>query len=205
MPLPDSSSIALGWTEQEVPKGAGFWHRALARVLDLLIHAMAAFVAMIPTAIVLRVFAALTHRDLQVMLERLQKFSILGGVLSIIGSFLYHAISEGLHGSSLGKRICGLVVLSENRTPCSMRAAFGRSAAFYIDGMFFGAIAAGSMSDSPMRQRLGDKWNHIIVQRRRDAPATSLRSGSRFFAVTVAACALDVAILCVGFILRALV
>ena len=198
------SILSLGWSDNPTPIGAGFRPRTLARLLDLFLHYLAGAVAAAAVAVLIGLGAGLRGEDPTPLLAKLEGFSAIGMLLSFLGAILYHTLAESLDGSTPGKRICGLVVLTESQTPCSFKAAFGRSLAFYVDGLFFGLIAYGNMSDSPMRQRLGDKWNHTIVQRRADAPPVSLRPTSRFIAVSIAAFIVDTLILFLAFVLKAL-
>ena len=120
-----------------------------------------------------------------------------------MGAILFHTLSEGLNGSSLGKRICGLVVTTDTLTNCSLKSALGRSVAFYLDGLFFGAIAAGEMQSSSLRQRYGDKWNHTIVVRRANLPS-SFEPKHRFMRVLLLATFVDVLFLFSGFVFKTL-
>jgi hypothetical protein len=47
--------------------------------------------------------------------------------------------------------------------PCTLRGAILRNLGYYVDAFFFGMVAYGSMSRSPMQQRLGDKWGRTVV------------------------------------------
>lgn len=184
-------------------EGAGFWIRALARLIDLAFHYVTAFAAMIVVVVILAIYASTKGLDLQVLIAKLGPFSILSAFLSILGSWAMHALCEGLHGSTLGKRLCGLAVISEGGHPCSFKQGLGRSAAFYIDSLFFGLVAASQMSDSPKRQRLGDKWCHTIVARRSALPPSAVRGWGRFFAVFATAFLVDTALIAVGLLQKA--
>lgn len=60
-------------------------------------------------------------------------------IVAFLGNFLYFGITEGCNGSaSLGKRICGLIVVDEQGMPITTGKAFGRAAARYINDMTFG-------------------------------------------------------------------
>lgn len=61
--------------------------------------------------------------------------------------------------------------------PVRYRQALGRSLAYYIDAIFFGAVALGTMRP-PLQQRLGDKWNGTLVVNRSIAPPGGV--GNRF-------------------------
>jgi uncharacterized RDD family membrane protein YckC len=90
-----------------------------------------------------------------------------------VGFALYHAAMEGIHGSTVGKRLLGLVVTTSQRRPISLRAALGRSFAFYVDSLFFGAVAA-TLMEPPLQQRYGDKWCGTVVTKRSTLGRTEL-------------------------------
>lgn len=171
--------------------GSGFWIRVLARVIDLIVHYVVTFFAGLLIVIIAGVIAAVGGVSPTVLSHKLQSFSLLSYVLVILGYILYHTLCEGLHGATMGKLICGLVVIKEDGSPCSLGAAFGRSLAFLIDGFFFGLVAAIAMSSSPKRQRLGDGWLHTVVVKRKDLQLTQLRSGGIFAVVFLGAVTLD--------------
>lgn len=179
-PVPKPEPIQIDPT---LPIGSSFWIRFLARFIDLVPHYVAIFFSFIPAGILLLIYAQLAHKDFNLLWRQIIPGSWFWYLFAILGSMTFHVISEGLHGASLGKLICGIAVMSEDKKPCSMRQALGRSAAYYIDGLFFGAIAAMNMSDSQMKQRLGDKWCRTVVCKRRDLPDEIRRSGWRFFGV----------------------
>lgn len=112
-------------------------------------------------------------------------------LLSLFGFLLYSSICEGLHGSTAGKYLLGLVVLRDDGQPATYVQAVGRSFAFIIDGMFAGLVGYLSMKDSPLDQRLGDKWADTIVVRRSSAPAGVVRPPSRFVGVFLLALFVD--------------
>ena len=43
--------------------------------------------------------------------------SLLETVLGLLGVTLVHTLCEGLHGSTIGKKVCGITVVSEDGTP----------------------------------------------------------------------------------------
>jgi uncharacterized RDD family membrane protein YckC len=95
--------------------------------------------------------------------ERLGKQTASTFVFGFIASLAYHTIAEALGGATVGKAICGLRVLTEDRRPCTFGKALGRNAAYYFDALFFGLVAWSSMSKSMAKQRHGDKWASTIV------------------------------------------
>lgn len=180
----------------EIPLAyVGFRRRAAARLIDLVAHYVISLVAGVVIAILAYVLQGATGRSAQPVLDRLQHGGPPAFLLALVGAFLFHAVMEGFHGSSLGKRMVGITVLDETARPCSFKAAVVRSLAFYFDGLFFGLVAEASMRERPTLQRYGDRWAQTVVVHRRSAPPSSLRSGLRFAVVFLAACVADGAVI----------
>ena len=107
----------------------------------------------------------------------------------IVGNLGYYTLSEAVGGATVGKWICGLRVYSADFSPdgtflvalrrCTLGAALIRSLVFFIDSLFFCALAYFSMEGSRWRQRFGDKWGHTVVVKARstDLPAKSAIPG----------------------------
>jgi uncharacterized RDD family membrane protein YckC len=141
---------------------AGFWIRAAARVID------SVFVILIATltgAVMGLVLVILTQVGLisPGWQHRLHGFSLIMLFFSALASLSYHSFCEGLHGATLGKLCCGICVVREDGRPSSMPGALIRSLAYFIDGLFFGAVAYASMKKSPLNQRYGDIWGKTAV------------------------------------------
>lgn len=174
-----------------MPPTAGFGIRLVARLIDTAVH----WVVAVGSGLFIGIAIAIAVRGDPVAARQamvhLRETSVLAFVFSLIGAALYQTACEGIHGSSPGKMICGLAVLDESARPCSLRSALGRSFTFFIDGLFFGIVGYMAMKGSPLDQRNGDKWFHTIVAKRKGAPATSLRSGSKFVAALLAGLAVD--------------
>jgi uncharacterized RDD family membrane protein YckC len=154
-----------------------FGIRALAQVVDTLVGIALGLVGGILAAIVLAVMQAMgsVEPGWETRIQAESGLSAYG--FSLLATALYHAISEGLGGASVGKLLCGLRVLSEDRSPARFGGTLIRSIAFLVDGLFFGLVAHSAMKGSPMNQRLGDQWGHTIVVRVRTVPASSRRGG----------------------------
>jgi uncharacterized RDD family membrane protein YckC len=143
---------------------------------------IAAFVSIVFFSILIGIAGAMAGRSPHWMQQRLSGFSFAALFFGLGGAILFHAVCEGLHGSSPGKLILGQVVLSEDGMPCDFKAALGRSCAYVVDSLFFGAVAYLAMSGTPLQQRHGDKWFHTAVCKRSEIDPTQLRSGGRFIA-----------------------
>lgn len=105
------------------------------------------------------------------------QLTALSMAVSIIGGSAYHVASEWLGGASVGKAILGLRVKSVSLGPCSFRGAVVRTAAYYVDGFLFGAVAFSAMCKSDLMQRLGDRWGGTVVVKASSLPAGSDNAG----------------------------
>jgi len=182
----------------------GFWRRAGARILDLGLHIVLGTVAGVVVGITTVVLATIRGVPFPTLWAQVQPATWMGFLSGMVGSVIYQVIFEGWHGSSLGKLILGLVVLGEDGAPCMPLQAWKRELAYFIDALFFGLIAAGQMSKSPLKQRLGDDWADTVVVTRRSMPRRSRRSGLSFLGVGFLAAAADVGILSLPYFYRML-
>ncbi|HVG24737.1 MAG TPA: RDD family protein [Thermoanaerobaculia bacterium] len=176
----------------------GFGRRLAARIIDTIIHFGVGLFGGVFSVILIGIYSAVSGASSDALLARVQGGGAAGFLLSLLGSILYDSISEGLHGSTAGKLLLGMVVLREDGRPCTYVQAVGRSLAFFFDSLFFGLVAHSSMKDSPMQQRYGDKWAGTIVVQRSSAPQWALRGGLRFVGVFFLALFVDAVALITG-------
>ena len=169
----------------------GFGKRAGAHIIDTIIHFGVGLVSGIFAGIVVAIYAAATSTPVEPMLAKMQGTGAAAFALGLFGSVLYHSIMEGLHGSSIGKMLLGIVVLREDGRPCTYVQAIGRAFAFFFDSLFFGLVAHSSMKDSPRQQRYGDKWAGTVVVTRASVPKHMLRGTGRFVGVMFLALFVD--------------
>ena len=197
--LPISSQVT------QIPRlGAGFGLRLGAQVIDLIIHNVLGLVVGLLTGILIGLFAFATGTASSVLTAKLQASTPFDYVLALIGYAIYHTICEGMHGATLGKLIFKIHVLREDGNPASLVSAFIRSLAFYIDGLFFGIVAAASMRSSELQQRLGDKWAKTVVVERSTFNPYQWPSGWKFVLVFLLAMAVDGFIFALSLILKLL-
>lgn len=156
--------------------GAGFWIRALARLIDITYGWVFMYFSGFFGGIILYILS--TYQI--VNSNWYEGTSIAVPTLSLMGSFAYRSFCEGLHGATLGKLICGLRVLSDDGNTCNLKAAVIRTIAFLVDALFFGLVAYVSMSRTDLNQRYGDRWAKTIVVGRSQVPERSKRSGLTF-------------------------
>jgi uncharacterized RDD family membrane protein YckC len=185
---PGYAATAFAGSTQAAPlEYAGYGIRFLARFVDMIvIYTLAALSGFVLGFI--SVFTAVASGRPAEPAEALASVNIFAFVLSLLAALLFHAVAEGIHGSTPGKMLVGLTVLSDTQGPCGFGSALGREAAYFVDGLFFGLVAYGSMKQSQRRQRLGDKWAHTIVVYRKSLPPSQRRSSARFLVACVAAC-----------------
>jgi uncharacterized RDD family membrane protein YckC len=172
-------------------EGAGFWIRALARVVDTLVHIAVGVATQLATGILVMIGSAVQDVDPGATLERLSVNTLAAFPAGVIGLIALHGLSEGLHGSTLGKRICGLTVISEDGSPATLVGALKRNILYVWDSLFFGLVAARRMGESPLSQRFGDVWGHTQVVRLSSLDAGVRRGWGRFALATTAGLAAD--------------
>jgi uncharacterized RDD family membrane protein YckC len=86
-------------------------------------------------------------------------------VLVTLGvEFIYFALSEGVFGTTLGKRLFGLrVVRADDGRPCGPFAAVVRTVLRLVDNVLFSLPGITAIVRSPRRQRLGDRAAKTLV------------------------------------------
>jgi uncharacterized RDD family membrane protein YckC len=184
--------------------GVTFWPRVGARLIDMLVHYAFAAVTGFIFGVLIVIAASVRQVPFQPLLEKATRGGAAAFIASLLGGVLVHAVFEGLHGSTIGKRLLGMTVIGEDRTFCRYPQALTRSFAFLIDGLVFGAVAWSNMNDSPQQQRLGDKWAHTVVVRRADLPPELLHSAGRFVAALFLAFVVDFAFVSLGMLVNML-
>ena len=178
-------------TEPDTAEYVGFWPRAGARAIDLALHYSLAIFVSIAGGILFVVAEGLTGRSAQDAIQQLRNSTFLLIAASTVGMVLYGALCESIHGSTLGKRLMGFVVLHESKRTCGFWAAQGRQWVFFVDSILFGLVGAYAMSGNRREQRYGDQWCRTVVVRIRSAPQGVLRSDLRFFGALLLAGAVD--------------
>jgi len=179
-------------------RGAGFAVRCGARLIDMVYVAVLGLVAGVFGGILILLIGSA---------ERLRSSSgmnLTGLATAFLGTILYHALCEGMHGATLGKRLLGLRVVSEDGSPVDIKRAMIRTAAFYVDGLFFGLIGWISMRRSPARQRYGDRWARTVVAVADELPQSSQRPIVLFWRALAYGSGACVAALILGLLLKAM-
>ncbi len=183
--------------------GVSFWPRVGARIIDTILGAGFGFVAGIIFGFFVIMASRMSGQSPLPLLARQRQGGFVIFVFALLGVVAYHSLCEGLHGSTLGKWLLGMVVAQEDGTPCRLLPATIRSLAYFVDSIFFGLVGYLAMKKTPQQQRHGDDWAHTIVCRRSEAPPQSLRGGGRFLAVFFLAMVVYVSLLMIGLLIQA--
>lgn len=88
-------------------------------------------------------------------------------IVMIVGTLAYYVLFEGLWSRTPGKWICGIMVLKDDLTPCTLWPAFLRTLLRIGDGMFYHLVAAVTVGATLKWQRLGDLVANTVVVRKR--------------------------------------
>lgn len=84
----------------------------------------------------------------------------------------YFVALEGLYGQTVGKRVTGIVVVTEDGDPIDVTASLVRNVLRIVDGFVFYAIGAILVFTSDRNQRLGDRVaDTVVVSAGESAPA----------------------------------
>ena len=162
-----------------ISEGAGVGIRAAARIIDIIYGLFLGLVAGFIGGI-----ALLILEQMGLVAPGWQNRIEGGGpsewAVSLLGTLLYHWLTEWVFGASLGKLICQLRVVSEDGQSITATQAFKRSLAYFWDALLFGLVAVHAMRQSPLNQRYGDRWAKTIVVKSRDVSAEA-RSGPEMF------------------------
>lgn len=153
----------------------GFGIRFAARAVDGCACVFFGLVGGLGGGIILGVMKASGRIDADA-LARLHDKGPAAFFFSLGAMFFYHAVSEGMGGSTMGKLLCRLRVTAADGSPTDMTSAVIRSAAFFLDSLFFGLVAYGKMSKNALQQRYGDAWAGTVVVKAESVPEASRRS-----------------------------
>ncbi len=143
--------------------GAGVWPRFLAQLFDAVIVAVAM------TAVQLLLNGAST--------ENLGPAAIASGTSRatallawLVASIVYFIVTEAAFGTTAGKWLLGLVVVTDDGADIGWKVSSIRNLARLVDGLGFYVVGAIAVWSTSRRQRLGDLLAHTLVVRQRQAP-----------------------------------
>jgi len=135
---------------------ASLWRRFLANYIDTLIT-IAPFAA--PAYFL---FKQNTFFDNPFRFLALFLFSM---VSMVVVSYFYFSLLEGIWGKTIGKKICGIVVLKDNFSKCTISKGLLRNLLRIVDFFFYYLVGVVSMAGTMKWQRLGDIVAETIVVR----------------------------------------
>lgn len=96
-------------------------------------------------------------------------------VFCLVGA--YWVVPEWLFGTTLGKFLCRLRVLSSFDAPMTFTQALKRNLLRPIDFLFFYFVGFVVAMLNPLRQRLGDQWAKTTVASLRHPISQNLQEG----------------------------
>jgi uncharacterized RDD family membrane protein YckC len=167
---------------------AGFWVRAAARVIDWVVVMAGFLIAFLNMCASTGFLSAFEHTTRQrTWIDFIDKESWVSWTTTLAAFVVYHAVAEGALGTTIGKRVMGLRVVTLELGRPSFRQAFQRSAGFLVDSFFFFLVAARAMNESPIRQRVGDEWADTRVVYQRTLGESSWPRGALFAGVMAGA------------------
>ncbi len=135
---------------------ATLWRRFLADWIDT-------FITMVPFAVpAYFLFTEETFFD-----NPFQSFALLSSsmLLMMLVCYFYRSLLEGIWGKTVGKKICGIVVLKEDFTKCNIPRGLLRNLMRIVDLFFYYWVAVVSIVATMKWQRLGDIVAETVVVR----------------------------------------
>jgi uncharacterized RDD family membrane protein YckC len=175
--------------QQTVPdlpvEGVGFLLRALAKIIDLVIHNVIGIPLGFLIGVIIGYLATSMGTPVPSFTSDDVSWQLINGAFAITGFIFYCAICEAYYGATLGKMILGLFVVNKKGEQISFGAGLVRSLLFFIDSFFFGLPAYTVMKDSPLRQRIGDRAAGTVVIKRSEVRSSEIPSGCMLVIVLV--------------------
>ncbi len=135
---------------------ASLWRRFLADCIDT-------FITMAPLALpVYFLFKEDTFFD-----NPFQFFALIFSsmLMMMLVCYFYRSLLEGILGKTIGKKICGIVVLKDDFTKCNISKGLLRNLIRIVDLFFYYWVAVVSIVGTMKWQRLGDIVAGTVVVR----------------------------------------
>lgn len=172
-------------------EGVGFPLRAVARIIDLIIHNVIGLPFGFTVGLVIGYISTSSGMATPNFATEDPTWKLISGAFAIVGFIFYCAICEAYYGATLGKLILGLFVVDKNGKQISFGAGLVRSVLFFIDSLFFGLVGYAFMKETPLKQRLGDRAAGTLVVKRSEVGSSEIPSGCMLFVVLLIALAFD--------------
>ncbi len=137
---------------------ASVWNRFVAKALDTAL-------VILPVGII--IWSRLDPESL-LFPNSLMDFISAGGrgvMIAPLLLFTYHALAEGLWGQTLGKRLCGIIVMDRDLKPCTMLQSVIRNLLRLADGICLYSVGLIFIAATDRWQRLGDLAGRTVVVR----------------------------------------
>ena len=81
-------------------------------------------------------------------------------------AYFYHSLLEGIWGKTIGKKICGIIVLKDDFTKCNISKGLLRNLMRIVDVfLFYYLVGVVSILGTMKWQRLGDIVAGTVVVR----------------------------------------
>ncbi len=142
---------------------ASLWRRFLANYIDTAIL-MLPFA--VPAYLLFKIDAFFDNPF------RLFALALLSMLAMIIVGYFYYSLLEGIWGKTLGKKICGIVVLKDNFTKCTLSKGLLRNLLRIVDFLFYYGVGLVTAVATMKWQRLGDIVAETVVVRDHRASRT---------------------------------
>jgi uncharacterized RDD family membrane protein YckC len=172
-------------------EGVGFPLRAVARIIDLIIHNVIGIPLGFIAGLVIGYISSSSGLGTPSIATEDPTGQMVSGAFAIVGFIFYSTICEAYYGATLGKLILGLFVVDKNGKQISFGAGLVRSVLFFIDSLFFGLVGYAFMKETPLKQRLGDRAAGTVVVKRSQVESSEIPSGCMLFIVLLIALAFD--------------
>lgn len=183
-------------------QGAGFGIRLTARLIDTLFGFVVGVMAGIIGGVAIALLS-LRYPLAEGWQESVQSTGFSDYTFGLIGSLLYHTFSEGIGTTTVGKLVCKLRVVQSDGSKLSLGSSFIRNISYFLDALFFGAVAYISMSKSKLHQRYGDVWAESIVVSLADETQIYRATNIRIIAGIILGTGLWAILAATGFVLKA--
>lgn len=142
----------------------GFGRRAGARLIDIVVHQVLAVLAAGIGGITVAVLSlvGLGSTDALTQISDSLSFKIFAPNLAALACA---TVSTAVCGTSFGKAMLGLRVVSIDGTRPGFGPSVLRELGFFVDALFFGLVGKSAMDSSSLAQRHGDQWAKTVVVR----------------------------------------
>jgi uncharacterized RDD family membrane protein YckC len=180
--------------------GVSFWPRLIARIVDMLVHYGAGYLAAVLFVFILVIAAG--GRPPVWVIRRISHVGFPGFIAGMVGFFSYNVICTTVYGCTAGKLLFRMQVIQDDGSPCRLKSAVIRELAYFIDAMLLGVVAYFAMQHDAEQKRVGDGWAHTIVCKRKFIPLDSRQGALRFVLGFMLGVLVDIVCVIIGVLLQ---